>query len=70
LLTFIPATGDYINSELLGSTQDRMIGNVIQTNFIEFRDYPTASALSFALMAAILVLVFTYIRRAGTEDLL
>jgi spermidine/putrescine transport system permease protein len=46
-----------------------MIGNVIQTNFIEFRDYPTASALSFVLMAAILVLVFTYIRRAGTEDL-
>ena len=69
LLTFIPAAGDYINAELLGSTKDRMIGNVIQTNFIEFRDYPTASALSFVLMAAIFVLVFTYIRRAGTEDL-
>ncbi len=69
LLTFIPAAGDYINAELLGSTKDRMIGNVIQTNFIEFRDYPTASALSFVLMAAILVLVFTYVRRAGTEDL-
>jgi len=69
LLTFIPAAGDYINAELLGSTKDRMIGNVIQTNFIEFRDYPTASALSFMLMAVILVLVFTYIRRAGTEDL-
>ena len=69
LLTFIPAAGDYINAELLGSTKDRMIGNAIQTNFIEFRDYPTASALSVVLMAAILVLVFTYIRRAGTEDL-
>ena len=69
LLTFIPAAGDYINAELLGSTKDRMVGNVIQTNFIEFRDYPIASALSFVLMAAILVLVFSYIRRAGTEDL-
>jgi spermidine/putrescine transport system permease protein len=69
LLTFIPAAGDYINAQLLGSTQDRMVGNAIQTNFIQFRDYPTASALSFMLMAAILVLVFTYIRRAGTEDL-
>ena len=69
LLTFIPAAGDYINAELLGSTQDRMIGNVIQTNFIDFRDYPIASALSFMLMATILVLVFTYVRRAGTEDL-
>jgi spermidine/putrescine transport system permease protein len=70
LLTFIPASGDYINAQLLGSTQNRMIGNAIQVNFIEFRDYPTASALSFVLMAAILVLVFTYIRRAGTEDLI
>jgi len=69
LLTFIPAAGDFINAELLGSTKDKMIGNVIQTNFIEFRDYPTASALSFALMAVILVMVLSYIRRSGTEDL-
>lgn len=69
LLTFIPAAGDYINAELLGSTKDKMIGNAIQTNFIEFRDYPIASALSFILMAAILVVVTIYIRRAGTEDL-
>ncbi len=69
LLTFIPAAGDYINAELLGSPKDKMIGNAIQTNFIEFRDYPIASALSFILMAAILVLVTLYIRRAGTEDL-
>jgi spermidine/putrescine transport system permease protein len=46
-----------------------MIGNAIQTNFIEFRDYPMASALSFILMAAILIIVTVYIRRAGTEDL-
>lgn len=69
LLTFIPAAGDFINAELLGSTKDRMIGNVIQTNFIEFRDYPIASALSMVLMVTILVIVFSYIRRAGTEDL-
>ena len=69
LLTFIPAAGDYINAQLLGGPKDRMIGNAIQTNFIEFRDYPTASALSFMLMAVILVMVFVYIRRAGTEDL-
>ncbi|MBI1351621.1 MAG: ABC transporter permease subunit [Actinomycetales bacterium] len=70
LLTFIPAAGDYINAQLLGSTTNRMIGNAIQVNFIEFRDYPTASALSVMLMAVILIMVFTYIRRAGTEDLL
>ncbi|MEU8971601.1 ABC transporter permease [Streptomyces monashensis] len=69
LLTFIPAAGDYVNSELLGSTDTRMIGNVIQTQFLRILDYPTAAALSFILMAAILAMVTIYIRRAGTEDL-
>ena len=70
LLTFIPAAGDYINAKLLGSTNDRMIGSVIDSQFIIVRDYPIASALSFLLMAAILILVTIYVRRAGTEDLL
>ncbi|MEU3045422.1 MULTISPECIES: ABC transporter permease [unclassified Streptomyces] len=69
LLTFIPASGDYVNAELLGSTDTRMIGNVIQSQFLRVLDYPTAAALSFILMAAVLVSVTVYIRRAGTEDL-
>ena len=69
LLTFIPAAGDYINAELLGTTKVSMIGNVIQDQFFVVTDYPTASALSFVLMLAILVLVFLYVRRAGTEEL-
>ncbi len=69
LLTFIPASGDYVNADLLGSTDTRMIGNVIQTQFLRILDYPTAAALSFLLMAAILVMVSLYIRRSGTEDL-
>ncbi|MGW2596704.1 ABC transporter permease [Streptomyces klenkii] len=69
LLTFIPATGDYINAELLGSTDQKMIGNVIQSQFLRVLDYPTAAALSFILMAAILAMVTVYIRKSGTEDL-
>ncbi|MGS2590726.1 ABC transporter permease [Streptomyces hebeiensis] len=69
LLTFIPASGDYINAELLGSTGTRMAGNVIQSQFLRVLDYPTAAALSFLLMAVVLLLVTVYIRRAGTEDL-
>ncbi|MBU6146627.1 MAG: ABC transporter permease [Actinomycetales bacterium] len=69
LLTFIPAAGDYINAQLLGSIQDKMIGNVIQSQFIIVRDYPTASALSFMFMVTILVLVLLYIRRVGTREL-
>ncbi|WP_244418479.1 ABC transporter permease [Streptomyces hygroscopicus] len=69
LLTFIPAAGDYINAELLGSTDQKMIGNVIQSQFLRVLDYPTAAALSFLLMAAILAMVTIYIRKSGTEDL-
>ncbi|MFM8212657.1 MAG: ABC transporter permease [Actinomycetes bacterium] len=69
LLTFIPASGDYINAELLGSINNKMIGNVIQSQFIDLRDYPTASALSFTFMAIILVMIYLYIRKAGTEKL-
>ncbi|MEV6011675.1 ABC transporter permease [Streptomyces sp. NPDC051976] len=69
LLTFIPASGDYINAELLGSTNQKMIGNVIQSQFLRVLDYPTAAALSFILMAVILAIVTVYIRRAGTEEL-
>jgi spermidine/putrescine transport system permease protein len=70
LLTFIPAAGDFVNAQLLGTPQQSMIGNVIQSRFLVVVDYPTASALSFTLMAAILVVVLVYIRRAGTEELL
>lgn len=70
LLTFIPAAGDYVNAALLGSNQrTSMIGNVVESRFFRVVDYPTAAALSFVLMAAILVLVFLYVRKAGTEEL-
>ncbi|MBA2456551.1 MAG: ABC transporter permease [Nocardioidaceae bacterium] len=69
LLTFIPAAGDFINKELLGSPQQTMIGNRIQGLF-ESGSYPAAAALSVTLMVLIVVMVIAYIRRAGTEDLL
>jgi spermidine/putrescine transport system permease protein len=69
LLTFIPAMGDYINAELLGTPQTRMIGNVIQNRLLLQNDYPVGSALSFILMAAILAAVAVYARLLGTEQL-
>ncbi len=69
LLTFIPAMGDYINAELLGNPQTRMIGNVIQNRLLIQNDYPVGSALSFILMAAILAAVAVYARVLGTEQL-
>jgi spermidine/putrescine transport system permease protein len=70
LLTFIPAAGDYVNANLLGrQPATQMVGNVIEARFFGLVDYPAAATLSFILMAAILVLVMLYIRRAGTEEL-
>jgi spermidine/putrescine transport system permease protein len=69
LLTFIPAAGDFINAQLLGTPQQYMIGNVIQSKFLELTDYPSAAALSLLLMAVILALVAVYVRVLGTEKL-
>lgn len=69
LLTFIPAAGDYVNASILGNPNTKMLGNVIESRFFKIVDYPTAAALSFTLMAAILILVTIYIRKAGTDEL-
>jgi spermidine/putrescine transport system permease protein len=70
LLTFIPAAGDFINAKLLGTPKQYMIGNVIQSRYLEVGDYPTAAALSFILMGAMLLLVVVWAKVAGTEALL
>ena len=69
LLTFIPASGDFINAELLGSPNQRMIGTVIQNQFLQVHDYPLAASLSFVLMVIITIAVVVYARVLGTEDL-
>jgi spermidine/putrescine transport system permease protein len=69
LLTFIPAAGDFINAQLLGTPKQYMIGNVIQSRFLVVNDYPTAAALSFLLMAGILIAIFIYAWALGTNEL-
>jgi spermidine/putrescine transport system permease protein len=69
LLTFIPAAGDFINAQLLGTPRQYMVGNVIQSKFLEVLDYPSAAALSFILMALILAALLVYARVVGTERL-
>lgn len=70
LLVFIPAVGDFINADYLGSTQTTMIGNVIQKQFLVVKDYPVAAALSFVLMALILAGVLSYSRAFGRKELI
>ena len=63
LLTFIPASGDYINAQLLGTPKQYMVGNRIQSAFLIERNYPLAASLSLLLMAIVLVMVVAYVRR-------
>ena len=70
LITFVPVTSDFVNNGILGGTQTTMIGNVIQTQYLTYNDYPVASALSFMLMGALLVGIFAYARTLGTEQVL
>ena len=70
LLTFVPVASDFVNSGILGGTQTTMIGNVIQTVYLNNNDYPLASAMSFMLMAALLIGIFAYARALGTEQVM
>ncbi len=70
LLMFIPAAGDFVHAQFLGTPSQYMIGNVIESRFLVILDYPTAAALSFVLMLTILVLVLVYLRRVDVEEVL
>ncbi|WP_084961289.1 ABC transporter permease [Thermoactinospora rubra] len=70
LMTFVPAVADPINAQILGGTNNTMIGNIIQVEYLTNNNYPTASALSFTLMAVLLVGIFAYARALGTENVL
>jgi spermidine/putrescine transport system permease protein len=70
LITFVPVASDFVNASILGGTSTTMIGNVIQTVYLSNNNYPLASAMSFLLMAALLIGIFVYARALGTEQVM
>jgi spermidine/putrescine transport system permease protein len=70
LITFVPVASDFVNTSILGGTSTTMIGNVIQTVYLSNNNYPLASAMSFLLMAALLIGIFIYARALGTEQVM
>jgi spermidine/putrescine transport system permease protein len=70
LLTFIPAAGDFVNVQFLGTPNSQMIGNVIESRFLTVLDYPAAAALSITVMVGVMLLVMAYVRRVGARELL
>ena len=62
VLVFIPSLGAYVTPDLLGGAKSIMMGNVIYSQFMSARDYPFGSAVSFVLMAVMLIGTLVYFR--------
>ena len=69
VLVAITNVGDYVSAAILGGPSTTMIGNVIQTQYVNNADYPIASALALILMATLLVAMAIYGRVFGTRSL-
>ncbi len=69
LLTFVPAVGDFVNATILGGPSNTMIGMIIQAKFLQFPDYPAASAMSMILLAAMLIGIFVYSKILGSNTI-
>jgi spermidine/putrescine transport system permease protein len=67
LLVAITNIGDYVSATILGGPGTRMIGNIIQTQYIQNADYPLASALALLLMVVLLAGMYLYARAFGTR---
>jgi len=69
VLVFIPSLGAYLTPDLLGGGKSMMIGNLVQNQFTSAREWPFGSALSLALMAVVMLLLWALLRRDGEEML-
>ncbi|GAA3752029.1 ABC transporter permease [Salinactinospora qingdaonensis] len=67
LMVFVPTSADYVNAAVLGGTHTTMIGTIIHAQYLVTNTYPMAAALTFALLAALLLAIFGYARALGTE---
>jgi spermidine/putrescine transport system permease protein len=65
IIVFIPSLGAYITPDLLGGARTMMIGNLLQQQFLEVRDWPFGSAASFILMVTVLLATMLYLRVGG-----
>lgn len=69
ILVFIPCLGAYLTPDLLGGGKSILMGNVVQNQFTNARDWPFGAALSLAVMAVVMVLLLA-LGRGDREGLL
>ena len=65
ILVFIPAIGAYVTPRVLGGGKNMMMGNLIDLQFGQGRNWPLGAALSIALLAIVTVALIFYIRNAA-----
>lgn len=68
ILVFIPSLGAYVTPSVLGGGKNLMIGNLVELQFGQGRNWPLGSALSVTLMAIVMVALLFYVRNAGSGD--
>jgi spermidine/putrescine transport system permease protein len=67
VLVFIPCLGAYLTPDLLGGGKSVMVGNLVQNQFTNARDWPFGSAVSLILMLFTLAALAAFYRRAPKE---
>jgi spermidine/putrescine transport system permease protein len=65
ILVFIPSLGAYVTPRVLGGGKNMMLGNLIELQFGQGRNWPLGSAISITLMAIVMVALLVYVRNVS-----
>ena len=68
ILVFIPSLGAYVTPSVLGGGKNMMLGNLIELQFGQGRNWPLGSAISITLMAMVMIALLAYVRNAGSSE--
>ena len=68
ILVFIPSLGAYVTPRVLGGGKNMMIGNLIELQFGQGRNWPLGAALSITLMVIVMVALLVYVRKASKAE--
>jgi spermidine/putrescine transport system permease protein len=68
ILVFVPSLGAYVTPRILGGGKNMMIGNFIELQFLQGRNWPLGAALSVLLLLIVMIALLVYVRAANKES--
>lgn len=68
ILVFVPSLGAYVTPRVLGGGKNMMIGNFIELQFGQGRNWPLGAALSMVLLIVVLLALLAYVRVSSRDD--